>query len=296
MGMTVLLAALAAVVYGMAVAAQHHEAASIDPAHSLRPRLLLGLAVRPLWLLGLVGDLGGFALQTTALTVGSVVVVQPILTLSLVVSLLIGVRLDGSVLQRRDWAAVAGTLVGLAVFLVVARPSSHSDAVASTARWLLTLGAVALPAMCALALGRAMAGPRRGMCFAVAAACAEAVMAVLAKAFGDRLGHGVWRTFTSWQPYAVVGCGVIILVLVQSAYQVGEATATLPVLTVTEPIVAIALGAVLFGERVDLTGGRAPIVVLAIALMGGSLAVIASRRFSARAPGSVTSAPRAYRR
>ena len=280
--MTVLLAALAAVVYGMAVAVQHREAAAIDPLRSLRPSLLFGLMVRPLWLLGLVGDIGGFALQTAALTVGSLVVVQPILTLSLVVSLLLGAQLDGRVLRRWEWGAVAGTLAGLAVFLVVARPTTHSDAIATTRHWLSTLGVVAVVAMGALAVGRTTTGARRGMCFAIAAACAEAVMAVLAKSFGDRLGRGVWSTFAGWQPYAVAACGVLTLVLVQSAYQVGEATATLPVLTVTEPIVAIALGAVLFGERVDLSGVRAPIVLASIAVMIGGLATIASRSAPAR--------------
>jgi hypothetical protein len=103
------------------------------------------------------------------------------------------------------------------------------------------------------------------------------MMAVFAKAFGDRLGEGVWSSFLSWQPYAVAMCGVVTLLLVQSAYQVGRATATLPVLTVTEPLVAIGLGAALFSERVDFSGVRAPLVAMSIVAMGGGLAVIASR-------------------
>jgi drug/metabolite transporter (DMT)-like permease len=275
--MSVLLAALAALVYGAAVAVQHHEAAATAPEVSLRPRLLLDLLRRPLWLIGLVGDLGGFALQTTALALGSLVVVQPILTSSLVVSLMLEARLDRRRLHRREWVALGGILAGLATFLVVARPTPHSESVASPAKWLFTIGAVAVLVALALMAGRAMAGTGRGMCFAVAAACTEAVMAVFAKALGDRLGKGLWSSFLSWQPYAVAICGVVILVLVQSAYQVDEATATLPVLTVTEPIVAIGLGAVLFSERVDLAGVRAPLVALCIAAIIGGLAVITSR-------------------
>jgi drug/metabolite transporter (DMT)-like permease len=99
-------------------------------------------------------------------------------------------------------------------------------------------------------------------------------MAVLAKAFGDRLSKGAWSSFLSWQPYAVAACGIVILVLVQSAYQVDEATATLPVLTVTEPLVAIGLGAVLFHERVDLSGTRAPLVAVSILAMVVGLVMI----------------------
>jgi drug/metabolite transporter (DMT)-like permease len=238
---------------------------------------LLGLLRRPLWLIGLLGDIGGFALQTAALALGSLVVVQPILTSSLVVSLVLEARLARRRLHRIEWIALFGILSGLALFLVVARPTPHSSAIATPGMWLATLGATAGVVVGALVAGRAMSGVRRGVCFGAAAACTEAVMAVFAKAFGDRLGNGVWSSFSSWQPYAVATCGVITLLLVQSAYQVDEATATLPVLTVTEPVVAIGLGAALFSERVDLSAGRAPLVGLSIVAMAAGLVVISSR-------------------
>jgi drug/metabolite transporter (DMT)-like permease len=275
--MTVLLAVLAALVYGAAVAVQHREAAEMDAASSLRPRLLLGLMVRPLWLLGLLGDVGGFALQTAALTLGSLVVVQPILTLSLVVSLLLGARFAARRLQTWEWGSVGGLLAGLSVFLVVARPTSHSDAVASPRRWLVTLAAVSGLTLLAVIVGKTRAGPRRGMWFALAAAATEGLMAVFAKAFGDRLGHGVVSTFASWQPYAVAVCGIVTMILVQSAYQVGTQNATLPTLTVAEPIIAVSLGVVLFGEQLHLQAWRTPVVALSVALMLSCLAYIASR-------------------
>jgi drug/metabolite transporter (DMT)-like permease len=265
--MTVLLAVLAAAVYGVAVALQHHEAAAVDPARSLSPRLLAGVLVR---------DIGGFALQTAALALGSVLLVQPILTLSLVVSLLLGSRFSRQPLPAWQWLTVGGVVAGLATFLTVARPTGHSDAVASATAWMVALGAVATVSGVALVVGKATDGTGRAACFALAAACAEAVMAVLAKAFGDRLGHGVWSTFGSWQPYAVAACGVLTMVLVQSAYQVGRATVTLPVLTVAEPLVAITLGAALFGEHLHVAGWSAAAAVVAVAVMGVSLAAIAS--------------------
>ena len=250
----------------------------MDPARSLRPRLLLGLMIRPLWLLGLLGDIGGFALQTAALTLGSLVIVQPILTLSLVVSLLIGARFERRRLVAWEWRSVSGLLAALSVFLVVARPTSHSDASASPRRWFVTLATVATVIAVSTLLGATRRGTRRAMWIALAAACAEALMAVFAKAFGDRLGHGVLGTFASWQPYAVAVCGVVTMILVQSAYQVGAQTTTLPTLTVAEPIIAVALGVVLFAEHVRLDGWRAPVVVIAVAVMLGCLAFITSHR------------------
>jgi drug/metabolite transporter (DMT)-like permease len=273
---TVVFALMAAAVYGVAVALQNHEAALSDPGDSLRPRLLLGLMARPLWLLGVAGDIGGFALQTAALALGSLIVVQPILTLALVVSLMLGTRLDRRPLRRRDWVAVAATLSGLSVFLGVARPTEHSSATASTAGWLTMVGVIAAGIVMALTAGRASEAHRATL-YALAAAFAEAVMAVFAKAFGEGLGRGAWRSVMSWECGAVVVCGIITMLLVQSAYQVGQPTATLPVLTVAEPIVAIGIGIGLFGEHVHLAGWRAPVVAFAGVLMIRGLMAIATR-------------------
>jgi drug/metabolite transporter (DMT)-like permease len=98
----------------------------------------------------------------------------------------------------------------------------------------------------------------------------------LAKAFGDRLRNGGWSTVASWEPYAVVVGGIITMLLVQSAYQVGRATATLPMLTVAEPIVASSIGVALFGEHVHLAGWRGPVVVVSLAVVIRSLMLIAT--------------------
>lgn len=267
---------MSALVYGVAVALQHHEAAGSDPNRSLRPRLLLELMARPRWLIGVAGDGGGFALQTAALAVGSLIVVQPILTLSLVVSLLLGSRLGRRALRPRDWLAVAGTLSGLAAFLAIAHPTEHSTASAGTRAWLILVAVIAVVIVLTLTVARTTDDVRRALLFAFAAACAEALMAVLAKAFGDRLRNGVWSTVASWEPYAVVVGGIITLLLVQSAYQVGRATATLPMLTVAEPIVASSIGVALFGEHVHLGGWRGPVVVVSLAVMMRSLMLIAT--------------------
>jgi drug/metabolite transporter (DMT)-like permease len=275
--MQVLLALCAALVYGSAVAAQHHEAALADSGQALNPRLLLGLAVRPLWLLGMLGDIGGFLLQTAALAVGSVVIVQSILTLNLVVALLVGSRLSRRRLARGEWWAVAGTLVGLGVFLAVADPTSHSDAQPSGRSWWTMLAIVGLATAAAVGFGRRASGTRRAVLLALGAACAEAVMAVMAKALGDRVSQGVLSTLTSWEPYAVLAAGLTTLLLVQSAYNANRMTVTLPILTVAEPVVAIAIGAALFDERAHLGGARGVVVLVAVATVLVSLIVMARR-------------------
>ena len=273
--LVVLLSLLSAAVFGTSVAIQHHEAKEIDPALSLRPGLLASLARRPLWLVGLVGDIGGFALQTVALTFGSLVVVQPMLTLALVVALAVGAWLSRRRLAGWEWRAVAGVVLGVVVFYAAAMPTTDSDAVAPMRGWVTTTAVVGVVIALALLGGRRAGHPSRAVLFAVAAGCAEAMMAVMSKAFGDSLGRGIGHTFTSWEPYALVIGGIVTLLLVQSAFQLGRSTVTLPVLTVSEPLVSIAIGIGLFGERIHLGIGRVLLTVGAVLVVLRSLVILA---------------------
>jgi hypothetical protein len=72
----------------------------------------------------------------------------------------------------------------------------------------------------------------------------------------------------------LVAVGIATLTVVQTSYQVGRPTVTLPVNTVTEPLVAASVGLALFDETVRFGGWRAPVVVAAMALMGVGLVAL----------------------
>src|ERR1700755_1426795 len=77
----------AAVLYGTGAALQQHQAGAPPPAaRAGKPSLLLLLIRRPWWLLGIVGELGGFATHAIALKSGPLTVVQMLLASSLVFS------------------------------------------------------------------------------------------------------------------------------------------------------------------------------------------------------------------
>jgi drug/metabolite transporter (DMT)-like permease len=79
-------------------------------------------------------------------------------------------------------------------------------------------------------------------------------MAVLTKAFADELGKGLGATLRSWEPYAVIGAGILAMLLIQSAYQAGHPTVVLPTINVVDPVVSVGLGVVLFGETINSHG------------------------------------------
>ena len=60
--------------------------------------------------------------------------------------------------------------------------------------------------------------------------------------------------FTSWKPYALTAGGISGTVVDQSSYQAGPLNWSLPILTVADPIVSIAIGAFVFGEGIEIDG------------------------------------------
>ncbi|MGZ7087689.1 MAG: DMT family transporter [Ilumatobacteraceae bacterium] len=271
----VVLSLLAASAFGVSVALQSHEASAVPTRRSMRLGLLATLATRPLWLIGLAGDIGGFVLQLAALSFGSLVVVQPLLTLNLVVALSVGARLARRRLKGWEWRAVVGVLAGLVVFYVAARPTTESEAVASARGWFTTSVVVGVAMVTLVVIGRGVSANGRAVMFGAAAGCAEAVMAVVSKAFGDRLGLGVAGTLASWEPYVVIVWGIVTLLFVQSAYQLDRSTLTLPVITVTEPVVSMVIGVGLFGEHFHSGVASGLLTVAGLGLVVRNLVVLA---------------------
>ena len=73
----------------------------------------------------------------------------------------------------------------------------------------------------------------------------------LVKLTVDQLqNRGIVEVLDGWYLYALLGVGLLGLLLVQSAFQAGPLALSLPALSAVEPIASSALGVILFGERV----------------------------------------------
>jgi drug/metabolite transporter (DMT)-like permease len=267
----VTLALLAALTFGFAVVLQKHAAVEVPDELAGRPALLVRLVQRPLWLLGLVASIGGFGLQAAALQHGSLIVVQPLITTSLLFTLLLASAWYHEAISPSEWLGVGLVLGGLVIFLALAAPSEHSLAVADASGWLALVAAVVVTTGVTVSLGLRATGRTRAALLGVAAGISDAFMAVLAKAFTDSFHHGVGGVFLTWTPYALVVAGITALLLTSTAYQAGHPTVSLPIITVLDPLVGSVIGVLLFGEHLGVAGVRGPIVVLAIAVMAVGL-------------------------
>ncbi|MGH9206828.1 MAG: DMT family transporter, partial [Acidimicrobiales bacterium] len=256
--MAIVTALGAAMLYALAAVLQHRSAASVPDERSMRVGLIVHLAGRPAWLIGIVADAGAYVLQFVALGHGSLVLVQPLLVPGLLMALPINAALTHRHLNRREWVASGAVVTGLALFLVVASPS-EGVATASNKAW-MALGATA--AVLVLTMLRLSGRPgtvRRACLLAAAAGLVMGVAAALTKATSHLLGTGIGQTLTSWEPYALVACGLLGLLLVQSAFQAGPLRWSLPMLTVVETVAGIAIGALAFSESIR----SSPLAILA---------------------------------
>jgi drug/metabolite transporter (DMT)-like permease len=236
--------------------------------------LLLRMARRPVWLVGIASDALGFVAQAIALTIGRLAVVQPLLVSSVVFALPLGARFTGQRIRRADVIAAAAVTAALAVFLLVADPSGGRDD-APFGQWLIAgaaLGGVSAALVVAArdakpATKAALLGIATGLLFGLSAA--------LTKAVGDQFEEGALTIFTDWHTYALLVVGYASMTLSQLSLQTGVLAPAVATSMAFDPIASVVLGTTLLQESLHTTTlGAAGAVGALVAALGG-LAVLA---------------------
>lgn len=255
-----------AICFGMTGALQHVAARRVAARPALRPSLLVDLAQQPIWLLSLLGQVGGSGLQLLALSSGPLVLVQPLLVSGLVFAVVIRSMLArqppaGSVLLGASMCAA-----GLAVFLLLARPTGGIEWLSFGQALPLAVGLGVLLVIL-LTIARRSTGEARTFALAGGAGVLYGVTAGVAKlALGLLQNSGVGALLRSWPLYAVLVIGPAGFILNQNAYQSNRSLApALAVITVTDPLVGIGVGVLWLDEH--LQPGIGPVIGQVLALM-----------------------------
>lgn len=255
-----ILAGIAAVLAGTAVALQQHASAHEDPHAVMDPRLVLRLLRRKRWLVGMGIGLVGFAFQAAAIGTGHLVLVEPILVAHVLIGLLVSARLWGRRLGRTEWIGIAATVAGVAGFLATASPTA-SDDLEPKISWAVPLVVLVV----AIAVGRVVTNQldsvRRAVTLGVLTGLGFGTCDALIKVMSDVGTSG--GVLTHWSPYAWMTLSTTTFLLQQSAYHSGHLGAALPAIASVQPVVAVVLGVLMLGEQVR--GGWAIPVELAFA-------------------------------
>lgn len=248
-GLAALFAVMGAASNAMGTAFQRKAASTVARGGGLR--LVLDLAHRPAWLIGVAGVVGAALFQALALVNGPMALVQPLFVLELPFALLIVARLMDLRLPPAIWWAITGVVTGLAVLLGAAAPSgTRHDAPMD--RWVPALAACLGAMASAVALARPGRPPLfRAAALGTAAAIGNALTAALLKsASGTFADRGPTAFLTSWQTYGFALTGIGAVLLLENALQAGSLAASQPALTIGDATVSLVLGVTLFEERI----------------------------------------------
>ena len=236
--------------------------------------VLVRVARDPLWLVGLVASVTGFALEATALSIAPVVLVQPLIVAELPFALPLAAIVAGRRLGRQEWAGIAMVTVGLAGVVAAIRPA-NTPIVAGTGVWSLLFGGVALFAVVLVAAARHRGPVARTSLLAAAAGASFGLLSVVTKAATHEFARHGLAALVHWQPWALAVIGLTGMTLAQNAYQAGPLAVSLPLLDLGEPIVGSTIALAAFHERLIGFGpGPAALVAAAVVLILAGVAAL----------------------
>ena len=226
----------------------------------------------------------GFGLQIAALGLGSVLLVQALLVTSLLFALPINAKLGKQRVSAWQWMWAVLVAVGVAVIVTVGNPQAGHPR-ASLEIW-AAVAAVMGPLLILCLIGaRILSGPASAVLLALVSGSLWGLFAVLTKGVVDQLGNGIWPLLRAPELYVWVVAIVAATAYEQSAFRAGSLTASLPTVTVAEPIIAGVLGIVVLAETLNTNDVGWVLLGVAIVVMVVATAQLARTQATAAQPG-----------
>ncbi|HEX5561477.1 MAG TPA: DMT family transporter [Nocardioidaceae bacterium] len=273
------LAVVAALIVAFGEVVQQRMAAQAPPQDNLSPKLLLWLVQQPRWLAGVVCSLLGNVAFAAALGRGSVVLVEAVFVVRLLFGLSISAFWGWHRIPAKD---IIGGLViafGLVAFLLAARPRGGVTAVADV-RWAYGAGCpVALAALLAVVASR-RSGSSRALLLGIGAGILFGVQAALVQSAVHVMGHhGLAALLAGWHGYAVVVVALFGMLLVQSAFESAELSASYPGVVTAQLLCALAIGVFVLRGRLDLATGHVVVILLGLGAMIAGIVIVTRSTF-----------------
>lgn len=260
-----LIAMTAACGFAVSTSLQH-RAASRVPQSAGAAGLLRRLASTPTWLAGSALGLVSFGLHATALHLGALALVQPLMLCGVVLAVPVRAGLERRRPHREEFLAVATTVVGLAFFLAATHLAQGPGAPAA-GRALAACGVVLLIFLVLVGLARAdhRAGSRAAL-LGAAAGVVFGAMAGLIKFVAHDASVGGWEALASWRPWVLLVAGLTAVSTNQRAFHAGRLADSMPILNVVNVLVAMLFGWFVFDES-PVQGPASLVVQVGAALL-----------------------------
>lgn len=243
------------------------------------------------WWLGSLVSALGFGCQAAALGFGSVLLVQALLVTSLLFALPIHARSTGRPVSRNQWLWAALLATSVVVIVTVGNPTAGQ----SRAALEVWTGVIAVmgPALVLCVVGaRVFAGrPAAAVLLGLVSGSLWGVFAVLTKGVVERLSHGLWAVLASPELYVWAAVAVAGTAWQQSSFRAGSLSASLPTMTVAEPVVGSILGILVLGEALRPGEDGWVVLIAAVAVMVVATAALARSEADTGSPAVAADLP-----
>lgn len=272
--LTVVSALLAAIFAAIGIVVRQRATLDVPPEAGVSPVMLRTLVRRPLWWAGTSAAVVGYGFQALALAHGSLILVQPLLVSALLFALPLSARLAHRRVSGSEWLWALLLTFALTIFVLLARTEPGEYSVPnSTLTVLSVVTAVLVVALVALAVRTS--GTPRAVLLAVAVGVLFGVMAVLTKVVMHAATHsGAASVLAKPELYLLIAVAVIGTVLQQSAFHAGALQTSVPTMLVLEPVIAVALGAVMLSEDISVSGLEAvALLITAVVMVAATIAL-----------------------
>lgn len=251
--MVLLLSFAASLCFAAAYVLQYHEAHEAPRRLFLSPKLLVELAHHRIWVGGIAAMLVGDLLQAGALGKGSLAVVEPVLTTSLLFALPLSAAWRRERLRRAEWMGAIMVSAGLGLVLGVGSPTAGSSDMPAYQWLLVTLASWGLGLLLVSAGLRSPSPSYRAALIGGGAGVLFGLQDALTRYCLHWISKDFWHLTLSWQPYVLIVTAIYGLTLAQSAYEAGSLSAGLPPMAIGEPVIGILIGLLALHETLDTT-------------------------------------------
>ena len=187
----------------------------------------------------------------------------------------INARATGRPVSATQWVWAALLAAAVALIVTVGNPTPGQSRGALEV-W-TTVVAVLAPVLVLCVVGaRMLAGrPAAAVLLGVISGALWGVFAVLTKGVVERLGQGVWAVLSAPELYIWAAVAVAATAWQQSSFRAGSLAASLPTMTIAEPVVASLLGILVLGETLRPGDRGWALLVAAIAVMVAATVALA---------------------
>src|SRR5215471_12438220 len=280
-----LLALAAALCFAVAATLQQKGALLLGIAPD-NVRSFARLAKERWWLTGTVALLVGYVFQAIALDHGRLSIIQPLLVSTVVFALPLGYFLTAQHVGRREILGAGMVVAGLAIYAEVGDPAGGNDN-APNGEWAVAIAVVVAFCFGVLAYGRRGGGAARlAATDGVVSGVLFGLSACLVKPTVEMLHGGVSVVLSHWEFYAMAAAGILAFVLQQISLSRGLLATSVATVSTANPIVSVAIGVLLFDERLSRPMWHVVLAVagLALAMLGAIAISVARERRGGGAP------------